>query len=323
MSKTLVTGGLGYIGSHLVRQLLKRGEEVVIFDITNSSKLIDDIRDNVEIVWGDIRDGVQLFEVMRDRDISILYHLCALEPAASEDSPSMTYATNSSGTFNVLEISRILEIKSVTFTSTMGTFGPNLPQKVNEEVTQNPTTIYGTTKVCCERLGEYYHKKYALNFRGVRFPSILGAGRGRPPDYMAGGYTSFNNAIIQESALGRTAKIWVNESTATHMLYVKDAIESLIELTNTSDVALKRRIYHVGAFRASVAEQICVVRKLLPMSQFMFEPDEQLMSFVHALPKAWDCSNALRDWGYKPKYNLESATKDYIKEVQANIQMYQ
>ena len=165
----LITGGLGFIGSHLARKLVGLGEDVVLFDIATQAKLIDDIKDEVKIVRGDLSNWAHVLHTVKKYDVDCIYHTGALLSTTAEEDPLTAYMVNANGTLYVLEAARLFDVKKVIYLSTAATYGPGLPERISDDEVQRPTTMYGVTKVFCERLGEYYHRKFGLNFRGARF----------------------------------------------------------------------------------------------------------------------------------------------------------
>jgi len=174
----LITGGMGFIGTYLARALLKDGEEVVLFDIVPSSPLIRDIKDKVKIVRGDLSSWAEVLEVVKTYKIDGIYHTGALLSASAEEKPITAYQVNAGGTFNILEAAKLFDIERVVYLSTIASYGLGIPDVVDEDTIQMPISMYGVTKVFSERLGEYYNRKFGVDFRGVRLPAVIGPGRG-------------------------------------------------------------------------------------------------------------------------------------------------
>lgn len=312
MSRNLITGGLGFVGSYLARELVGRGEEVVLFDVVAASRLIGDIAGRVKIIRGDLADWSQVLEAVKSHDIQVIYHAGALLSGSAEGNPQAAYRVNVNGTFHILEAAQLFEVESVIFCSTDGTYGPGIPPVVNDDVIQTPLSIYGVTKVCCERLGEYYWRRYGVNFRGVRFPSLMGVGRG------IGGISAYCSLIVQEPALGRPYRVLLDESTRTSLLYIKDAVQALIALQQAGEPALERRIYNIQGFASSTLELAEMVRRYVPGAEIEFCPDRAIVEMVRSWPREMDDSRARREWGWQPRYDLEAAVRDFVAELRAN-----
>lgn len=313
----LITGGLGFIGSHLARKLVQRGEEVVLFDIVSRSMLIDDIKGEVKVVRGDLGNWAEVLDAVRKHRIDCIYHTGALLSASAEENPLTAYMVNANGTFHVLEAARLFGVGKVIFLSTIATYGPGVPERVDDNVVQLPTTMYGVTKVFCERLGEYYHRKFGVNFRGLRFPSVIGPGRG------GGGVSAYSSLIVQEPAAGRPYEVFVDEVAKIPLLYIKDAVQSLFALEQAKEESLTRRVYNIEGFSPTALELASTVKKYQPDARIEFRPDPKMVEIVHSWPGELDGSCARKDWGWKTQYTLDEAVRDFIDEFRARRYLYE
>jgi len=312
----LITGGLGFIGAYLARALLEKGEEVVLFDIVRASPLVQDIKNKVKIVQGDLASWAEVLEVVKQYKIDGIYHTGALLSASAEERPITAYQVNAGGTFNILEAARLFKVKRVIYLSTIATWGLGIPDTVNEDTIQMPITMYGVTKVFSERLGEYYQRKFGVDFRAVRLPSVIGPGRG------LGGASAYSTLMISEPALGRPYKVFVEEDTHIALIYIKDTVDCLTRLYEADNSRLKRRVYCVEGFVAT-GRQICdAVKRVLPKADIQFKPDPELTQIVRSWPRHIDESRAQQEWGWKTKFLLDDAVRDFVKEVQAHPEIY-
>lgn len=311
----LITGGLGFIGAYLAHALIKKGEEVVLFDIVSSSPLIKDIREKVKIVQGNLASWAEVLEVVKQNRIDGIFHTGALLSASAEEKPITAYEVNAGGTFNVLEAARLFEVERVIFTSTIASYGLGL-DRVNEDTLQMPISMYGVTKVFSERLGEYYHRKFGVDFRAVRLPSIIGPGRG------GGGASAYSTLMISEPALKRPYQVTVEEDVIMPILYIKDCVDCLIGLYEADNARLKRRVYCIAGFSPTAKEIAEEVKRVLPSADIQFKPDRELTEIVRSWPKYLDESKATEEWGWKTKYSLRETVEDFIKEVQAHPERY-
>jgi threonine 3-dehydrogenase len=311
LSKNLITGGLGFLGRYLARKLIERREEVVIFDVVDDSGLITNIKEKTKVIRGDIVQLSQILRAVKNHEIDTIYHSGALLPPISEQNLSTTFAVNVQGTLNVLEAARLGSVKNVIFVSTIATYGLGLPPLVNEDMPQQPRNMYGTTKVCCERLGEQYYRRYGVNFRAVRFPPVLGAGR------RDSAQSAFSYLAIREAALGRPYTLYVEKNARIPVVYIQDSVQCLISLKEADADHLQRRVYNIHGFSACAGEIVEAVRKHIPGARFDYKPDEAVMDVIRGWPTL-DDTRARQEWGWQPKYILEESVKDFILEVQAN-----
>jgi threonine 3-dehydrogenase len=309
----LITGGLGFIGSHLARKLVELGEEVVLLDVIKESRSIADIKNKVTVVQADLGNWAQILEVIKQNKIKSVFHTAALLSAAAEASPLSAYTVNANGTFHILEAARLFEVETVVFLSSIATFGPGLPARVGDDTVQRPTTMYGVTKVFSERLGEYYNIKFGINFRGLRFPSIIGPGRG------GGGASAYSSLMIQEPAAGRPYDVFVDKETAIPLLYIEDAVAAMLAMEKTPEKYLKRRMYNIEGFSPAADRIAGSVKQHLPSASIRFRPDPEMVKIVDSWPRELDGSNACRDWGWRTQYDLDKAVAHFINEVQASM----
>lgn len=311
----LITGGMGFIGTYLAHALLEKGEEVVLFDIITNSSLVQDIKDKVKIVRGDLSSWAEVLEVVKEFKIDGIYHTGALLSASAEEKPITAYNVNAGGTFNILEAARLFNVKRVIYTSTIASYGLGL-HTVNEDTIQMPISMYGVTKVFSERLGEYYNRKFGIDFRAVRLPSIIGPGRG------GGGASAYSTLMISEPALGRPYQVFVEEDVIMPLLYIKDCVDCLIQLYEADNPKLKRRVYCIAGFSPTAREIYEAVKKILPKADIQFKPDRELTEIVRSWPKYLDETKGHEEWGWKTKFLLDETVRDFIKEVQAHPEIY-
>lgn len=175
----LVTGGSGQIGAALVHILVDRGEEVVVFDI-NKGRRIGDIENQIKFVRGDLGIWSEVMNVVKDYKITQIYHMGAMLTSDSEANPWASFQTNVVGTYNILEAARLLNVEKMMFTSSIGTFGMTTDDKISDTSLQRPRDFYGAGKLYCEGLGRWYNRKFSLDFRSIRYPSVVGPGVATP-----------------------------------------------------------------------------------------------------------------------------------------------
>lgn len=317
MSRNLITGGFGFVGSYLARHLVGEGQDVVIFDKATGSDLVDHMKGNVKAVHGDLINLAQMFETVKMNRIDTIYHLGSLLPPQSEESLWMTYQVNVTGTINVLETARVLQVANVVYASTMGTYLLEQAAALNEDSPQAPRSMYGTSKLCSDRLGEQYQRKYGVNFRAVRFPALLGPGR-PGVQFMGARPGLYVTHVIEEAILGRPCSIPVTGETRIPTLYVKDAVRSLLKLKEANEAQLKRRVYNIHGFSVAAKELVEAVVRHIPQAQMDFKPDQGIIDQIRRWPQRFDDTRAREEWGWEPKYDLDKAIEDFIAEKRAS-----
>jgi len=174
----LVTGGTGFIGAEVVRMLLARGERpVVAFDINSSTRLLDDVVDEVLVVRGDLGNFSHVLNAVRTYNPRAIYHLGGMLSVPSDADHAASFRANAMGTFHVLEAARLFDVEQVLFSSTIGTYANDIQGDAIDDYTlQRPQLFYGCTKVFGELMGRFFKGKFDLDFRSLRYPSVVGPG---------------------------------------------------------------------------------------------------------------------------------------------------
>ena len=312
MGATLITGGSGFLGNYLAKALVEQGEEVIWMYSSNSQLLpyVQEVEDKITKVRGDLSNWYDVIDPIVKYNVTKIFHSGALLSHVAEQNPQKGFEVNLLGTWYVLEAARMFNIEQVMFVSTVASFGDYISDPVPNTATQYPHTMYGVTKVSSERLGEYYCRKYNVDFRGVRLPSVIGPGRG------PGGVSAYSTLIVETPAKGEPYEVFVEEKSRMPMLYVKDAVKCLLQLSQANENKLNYRMYNIQGFSPSAGEMVEEIQKNLPNAQISFKPEEQMVKIVDSWPDELDDSEAKKDWGWDPDYKLENTIKDFIQEVQ-------
>ncbi len=314
MARNLVTGGMGFLGIHLVKELLTDGEEVVLFQRRGElPRSAADLEGKVKIVSGDITNWVHVVEAVKKYNIDCIYHLAALRTKKCNDSPAAGFEVNIGGTINVLEAARILGVSDVIFTSSGATYGMITPppKKVYNDTLQKPDNMYSTTKLCCERLGEQYHRQYGVNFRAIRFAIVVGATC--EISYYYGDWSG----VIERTAQGKPYTVHSNPMLPCGYIYVKDAAQALVRLKRAPESKLRQRVYNTHGFLATLTEVAEIVKKYIPDALITFDWDksEEMKIYNDCVSYEMDNTVAFEDFGYQTRYLLNEMVEDFINEV--------
>ena len=308
MKNNLVTGGLGLLGSYIARHLLEKGEVVTVFDPGNDTTLIQDLMERINVVRGDYSDWTAVAEVVKENEIESIFHVGALIPPEAEKSVHTTFNTNVQGTLNVLEAARLFDVSSVIYESSIGVYGADAPAVVGDDYIQMPSHLYGMSKVCGERLGEQYFRSYDVNFRGLRFPRILGPGR------WVAGPGEYCDRAIGEPLCERGYTLDVEPATClASAVFVKDAAEGMIALRDADKNDLFRRIYNIHGLSIMAEELMDEVKKHLPEAELEIEPDINISAAIRSWPRL-DDTHARKDWLWNPRVTEVAA---YVAECVA------
>jgi nucleoside-diphosphate-sugar epimerase len=296
----LIAGGCGFIGSHLARRLIEKGEEVIIFHHTPNTDRVKDIVDRVKLMRGDATNIVDVLHALRDNRVQVVYHLIALLADISEGNPSLALKVNVESLLHFLEASRILNLKRIVFASSVAVYDPLAQPPVVETAPLRPRSVYGATKVLSEYYGMHYHRAFGVDFRALRFTTLYGLGK-------SGGSTGICSLMIEKSALGEAVRGEVADAV-TDWLYIKDAVNSLI-LAGEAEQP-RERIYNIGGRSHAVREVADIVRRLIPDSDIRLEAKK-----TFPWPPAYDCSAAQRELGYAPAFTIEQGVRDFLEET--------
>jgi len=316
----LITGGTGYIGAELARILANRGEEVVLFDITINRYRIEDIESKVKVVRGDLGNFSEVINVVRDNNITEIYHMGAMLTYMSELNPWASIQSNVIGSYNVLEAARLFSVEKMMFTSTLGTFGLQRDEVLTDISMQRPLTIYGCGKLYIEGLGRFYSNKFGLDFRSIRYAQMIG------PNVR----TSIHWAppMIEDAILGKPNEcIYGTPETTISMIYVRDAARAADTLLQAPKENIKMMNYNVAGIPAviSARELETFLTKRFPKSKVTYKLDSSLQTLHrrHAVMKAFDDSYARKEWGWKPQYTtLEAIIDIFEKDMKEHPKRY-
>ena len=316
----LITGGTGFIGVELARMLLDRQEEVVLFDVVPNAARLRGIEGKVKVVLGNLANYSEVFNVVKDYPIEGIYHLGGMLTVPSNINPWASFQSNICGTLHVFEAARLLGIEKVVFASSIATYGLDTTSLIADDTLQRPTTMYGTGKLYCEHLGMFYRNRFSLDFRSVRYPSVIGPGVKTP------GVAQYNPWMIEHAALGKPYECFVTEETKCPVMYFKDAAICIDLLYRIPREKIKSLNYNVaGVTPVQTAKELeKVIKKFVPSFQVTYKPDPKVMEFYKNFRvDVYDDSRARKEWRWKSRYpNFEVVVEDFIKEVRKNPERY-
>lgn len=306
----LITGGAGFVGLEVARQLIAEGEtQITIFSRNPSPGRLGDLADQVTAVTGDVGNFSHVLDVVKNTRPRVIYHLGAMLSVPSDADPASAMQTNAMGTFYVLEATKLFEVGQVIFSSSIGTYGYDIPDAAIDDLTiQRPALFYGVTKVFGEHLGLFYKRKHGLDFRGIRYPSVIGPGVTTPG---AAQYTSW---VIESCAAGEPFTIWVTPETRMPVMYVTEAAAATIRLAQAPRDGIVAVNYLVDGVKPtpSGAELADAVRAKIPGAEIDFQPDPNIQPLVDKMVRPLDDSKAREEWGWQPTHSLERIVDDFL-----------
>jgi len=309
--KILITGANGQIGRVLTEELRKlHGQDAVL--ATDIAKLPVTVE---PFEFLDILNHQRLTEIVEDHKITQIYHLAAILSANGEWNPIKTWNINLNGLLSILELAREKKLDKVFFPSTIAVFGNTTPrQNTPQDVPLLPTTVYGMSKATGELWCNYFHQRYGVDVRSLRYPGIIGW-----QSLPAGGTTDYAVEVFHEALKHGQYECFLSENTRLPMMYMDDAIKATIDLMEADADKIKiRYAYNLAAMSFTPAEIADEIRKHIPDFKITYKPD-----FRQDIAKTWsetiDDMNARVDWDWKPSYNLESMTVDMLKHLRETI----
>ncbi len=305
--KILVTGAFGQIGSELVPALQKEfgKENVVAMGHSNVSENFDGILEKA-----DARDKEAVSKIIKKYDIDTVYHLVSLLSAKGEVDPNVTWDINMTGLKNILDLGVEFNLK-VFWPSSIAAFGPTTPREETPQHTVlEPTTMYGVTKSAGEGLCRYYHKKYGLDVRSVRYPGIISWKT--PP---GGGTSDYAVAIFYDGIKTGKYECFVREDTKLPMMYIDDAIKATIDLMKADLKNIEDwNSYNIAAISFEVSQLEKELKKYIPNLVVTFNPDHR-QKIADSWPKSISDESARNDWGWKHEYDLPKMTKVMVESL--------
>ena len=306
--KILVIGSLGQLGSELTEEL---GKSYGVDNVIGSDVRVPDAS-NGPFEQLDILDKSRLGELLHKYKPTQVYHLAALLSATAEKKPKLGWTLNMDGLFHVLDAAKEMDfLKKVYWPSSIAVFGPNTP-RVNtpQNCIMDPNTIYGISKLAGERYCEYYHEKYGVDVRSIRYPGLIGY-KSAP----GGGTTDYAVSIYHDALETGKHNCFLGDHTELPMLYMPDALKATIGIMDAPADSVKiRSSYNVAGMSFSPKEITAAIQKEIPNFSTEYNPDER-QAIADSWPMSIDDTEAREHWGWSPDYNLEQMTKDMLSNL--------
>ena len=314
MKNILIIGSTGQIGSELTMELRKRYPQgnVVAGYIPGAEPKGELLESGpAEIV--DITNAKQIAEVVDKYKVDTIYNLAALLSAVAEAKPQLAWHIGLGGLFNTLEVAR--EKNCAVFTpSSIGAFGNDTPKdKTPQDTIQRPKTMYGVTKVSGELLSDYYHKRFGVDTRSVRFPGLISN-----VTLPGGGTTDYAVDIYYAAVKEGRFTCPIKEGTYMDMMYMPDALRACVELMEADPARLvHRNSFNITAMSFEPSQIAAAVKKLVPDFVMNYGVDPLRQGIAESWPNSLDDSCARSEWDWKPDYDLDSMSADMIQILKA------
>jgi nucleoside-diphosphate-sugar epimerase len=315
-TKILVTGALGQIGSELVPALRARygADQVVASDIRMMTRE-QLLRTEGPFDFLDCTNERQIQDVVQRNQICTIYHLVALLSAIGESKPQVAWDVNMGSLYRVLEVARINNC-SVFVPSSIGAFGPGTPQDhTPQDTLQRPTTMYGVTKVAGELLCDYYHQRFGVDTRGVRYPGIIS--HGAPP---GGGTTDYAVEMFYEAIRHRHYTCFLKPNSRLDMMYMPDAIKAAMDVMEAAPARLvHRNAFNVTGMNFTPEELAAEIRKHVPNFVIDYKVDPTRQAIADSWPHSLDDGAARQEWGWDPHFDLAAMVRDMLENLERKL----
>jgi len=312
--RILVTGATGQIGSELTVMLREKYGKENVVAVGHKRKPSEKLLASGPFVYANVTDRESIRNAVKEHAIDTIYHLAAVLSATGEENPQLAWHINMDGLYNVLEVAREFHLQ-VFWPSSIAVFGPEAPRiKTPQNTVLIPRTIYGVSKVAGELLCNYYFQRFGLDVRSVRYPGIISSET--PP---GGGTTDYAVEIFYEAIKRKHYTCFVRKDTILPMMYMPDCINAAIMLMEADPERIScRTSYNVAAMSFSAGELAAEIKKYIPEFECEYKPDFR-QKIADSWPMTIDDSLARRDWGWNPKHDLASMTRDMIEKLSKKL----
>jgi nucleoside-diphosphate-sugar epimerase len=312
MEHILITGAMGQIGSELAEVLRARyGTDRVVLTDVNAEQNRELVEEG-PFYYLDVKDGKRLAEIIERHNIDTVYHLAALLSAVAEGNPQKAWGVNIDGLYTVLEVAR--EKECAVFTpSSIAAFGPTAVKDYTPQDTiQRPTSMYGVTKVAGELLCDYYHHRFGVDTRGVRYPGIVSS-KTKP----GGGTTDYAVDIYYAAVEQGRYRCFLKGDTYLDMMYMPDAVKAAIDIMDADPAKLRHRnAFNVTAMSFCPEDIAAYIRKYIPTFEIHYDIDPVRQALANSWPNSLEDYAARVEWGWEPDYDLDAMTRDMLEVLQ-------
>lgn len=306
----LILGACGQIGTELTLALRQEygNHQVIASDIREGG---ENLMDSGPFEILDATDHDAMEEIVAYYEIDEVYLMAAMLSATAEKFPMRAWNLNMNSLFNVLNLAKDKKINSIFWPSSIAVFGPNTPKKNTPQHTiMEPSTVYGISKQSGERWCNYYHHKYGVDVRSIRYPGLISW------KTMPGGGTTDYAVEIYHKALSEGAyTCFLKEDTKLPMMFMDDAIRATMDIMKTDSVNVKERSsYNLAAMSFTPAQIGESIKKSIPDFTLSYDPDFR-QRIADSWPNSVDDSDAQADWGWKAEFDLEKTTKEMLQHL--------
>ena len=312
--KILITGALGQIGTELTNRLVEihGAENVVASGLDRWDKNLTSAGFYERM---DVTNTQLVRQVIKDYEITTVYHLASLLSGTSEKQPLFAWKLNIEPLLQFCEMAKEGLLQKIFWPSSIAVFGTGIPKEnVGQEVVLNPTTVYGISKMAGEKWCEYYHTKFGVDVRSIRYPGLISW---KTP--AGGGTTDYAVEIFYEAVEEGKYTSFISENTGMPMLYMNVAIKATLQLMAAPKEDLTvHTAYNLGGMSFTPKELAAEIKKEMPDFTIDYQPDFR-QQIADSWPASIDDSVAKKDWGLSYDYGITEMTQDMLKNLKVKL----
>lgn len=306
--RILLIGSEGQLGSELSAALIARhGKDAVICsDLRNPRPELDR-----RFMVLDALDLAAIEKVLVDEKISQVYLLAAVLSATGEKNPAFAWKLNMGSLLGLLDLAVKYKLDRVFWPSSIAAFGPQTPKNNTPQTPyMDPNTVYGISKLSGELWCQYYHQRYGLDVRSIRYPGIISWKT--PP---GGGTTDYAIEIFHEALKNKHYSCFLGPETALPMMFVDDAIRATIELMEADSSRIQTRTsYNLAAVSFTPAALAAAIREFIPEFSIAYAPDFR-QAIANSWPASIDDSAARREWDWQHRFDTRAIVKEMLENL--------
>jgi len=308
--KILVIGASGQIGVELTMALrnMYGNANVVASDLREENELLKGTGPYVSL---DVMNKEMLHVQVIRQNITQVYLLAAILSATGEKNPHLAWHLNMQSLLNVLDIAKEEKLSKVYWPSSIAVFGPTSPkQNCPQQTVIEPSTVYGISKYAGEFWCNYFHNRYGVDVRSLRYPGLISY-KSEP----GGGTTDYAVEIFYKAKQEKKYECFLKEDTYLPMMYMPDAIRATIELMEADANKISvRTSYNLSGMSFSPKDIAQEIKKHIPEFAITYKPDYR-QQIAESWPQSIDDSVARNNWGWKEDYDLAAMTTDMLANL--------
>lgn len=314
MRKALVIGAGGQIGTELVLRLREKLgiENAIAADV--KTECPPSLKGGIYVQM-DVLDREAVREYIINEKVTEVYLLAALLSATAEKNPDFAWRLNMEGLFTILDLAKEGHVQKIFWPSSIAVFGPTTPKDQTPQRTiMEPSTVYGISKQAGERWCEYYHKKFGVDVRSIRYPGLISY-----TTLPGGGTTDYAVDIFYQAKLGNSYSSFLNSETRLPMMFMDDAIRATLDLMEApSENISVRSSYNLNGCDFTPEEIANEIKKHISDFEIDYAPDYR-QDIADTWPNSIDDSSAREDWGWKERYSLPDLVRVMLENVDVRL----